>query len=125
MLVGLPAKEVFQVASVRYITGLSHGNPVIYYRQRRGTSIEQPVNFDSAIPLSAKTEPHQRPQASDEGYASVLGDYNPIHVSLTCSSYTNLAGTITHEMFSSAEVRSLVQTWAAQNRIAGVRSFFV
>ena len=59
-MVGLPAKEVFQVASVRYITGLSHGNPVIYYRQRRGTSIEPPVNFDRAIPLNAKTEPFTR-----------------------------------------------------------------
>jgi len=59
-LVGLPAKQVFQVASVRYITGLSYGNPVIYYRQRRGTSIEQPVNFDSAIPLNAKPEPFTR-----------------------------------------------------------------
>ncbi|PUU81782.1 fatty acid synthase beta subunit dehydratase [Tuber borchii] len=123
VLVELPTKEVIQVASVQYIAGQSHGNPVIDYLQRHGTSIEQPVNFDNAIPLNAKTELLIRAPASNEGYARVSGDYNPIHVSRTFSSYANLAGTITHGMFSSAAVRSLVETWAAENNIARVRSF--
>ena len=123
VLVELPTKEIIQVASVEYITGQSHGNPVIDYLQRRGTSIEQPVTFDNAIPLNAKTELLIRAPASNEGYARVSGDFNPIHVSKTFSSYANLAGTITHGMFSSAAVRSLVETWAAENNIARVRSF--
>lgn len=60
-----------------------------------------------------KTELLIRASASNEGYACVWGGYNPIGVSPTFSSYANLAGTITHRMFSSAAVRSLVGTWAA------------
>src|SRR5207237_9210286 len=88
VLVELPTKEVIQVASVEYITGQSHGNPVVDYLQRHGTSIDQPVNFDNAIPLNAKTELLIRAPASNEGYARVSGDYNPIHVSRTFSSYS-------------------------------------
>lgn len=123
VLIELPTKEVIQVASVEYNAGQSHGNPVIDYLQRHGSSIEQPVNFDNAIPLNAKTQLIIRAPASNEGYARVSGDYNPIHVSRTFSKYANLAGTITHGMFSSAAVRSLVETWAAENNIGRVRSF--
>ena len=53
-----------------------------------------------------------RAPASNETYARVSGDYNPIHVSRVFSSYANLPGTITHGMYSSAAVRSFVETWA-------------
>jgi fatty acid synthase subunit beta len=123
VLLELPSKEVIQVASVDYSAGQSHGNPVIDYLERHGTSIEQPVHFDNAIPLHGKTELVIRAPSSNEGYARVSGDYNPIHVSRTFASYANLKGTITHGMFSSAAVRSLVETWAAENNIGRVRSF--
>ncbi|KAL7270274.1 beta subunit of fatty acid synthetase [Rhizina undulata] len=123
VLLELPTKEIIQVASVEYSAGESHGNPVIDYLQRHGSSIEQPVNFDNAIPLNAKTQLVIRAPASNEGYARVSGDYNPIHVSRTFSKYANLKGTITHGMFTSAAVRSLVETWAAENNIGRVRSF--
>ncbi|KAI9820362.1 MAG: beta subunit of fatty acid synthetase [Pycnora praestabilis] len=123
VLLELPTKEVIQVASVEYEAGTSHGNPVIDYLQRYGSSIEQPVNFENAIPLSGKTPLVLRAPASNETYARVSGDYNPIHVSRVFSSYANLPGTITHGMYSSAAVRSLVETWAAENHIGRVRSF--
>jgi fatty acid synthase subunit beta len=123
VLLELPTKEVIQVASVEYDAGTSHGNPVVDYLQRNGQSIEQPVNFENAIPLSGKTPLSLRAPASNETYARVSGDYNPIHVSRIFSSYANLPGTITHGMYSSAAVRSLVETWAADNNIGRVRSF--
>lgn len=123
VLLELPTKEIIQVASVEYDAGTSHGNPVIDYLQRNGSSIEQPVNFENAIPLSGKTPLVLRAPASNETYARVSGDYNPIHVSRIFSSYANLPGTITHGMYSSAAVRSLVETWAAENNIGRVRSF--
>ena len=123
VLVELASKEVIQVASVEYDAGLSHGNPVVDYLQRQGQSIEQPVNFENAIPLSGKTPLNLRAPASNETYARVSGDYNPIHVSRIFASYANLPGTITHGMYSSAAVRSLVETWAAENNIGRVRSF--
>jgi fatty acid synthase subunit beta len=123
VLLELPTKEVIQVASVEYDAGASHGNPVVDYLQRNGQSIEQPVNFENAIPLSGKTPLSLRAPASNETYARVSGDFNPIHVSRIFSSYANLPGTITHGMYSSAAVRSLVETWAADNNIGRVRSF--
>ena len=123
VLLELPTKEIIQVASVDYLAGPSQGNPVIDYLQRYGTSIEQPVTFENPIPLSGKTPLVLKAPASNETYARVSGDYNPIHVSRVFSSYANLPGTITHGMYSSAAVRSLVETWAAENNIGRVRSF--
>lgn len=123
VLLELPTKEVIQVASVDYDAGLSHGNPVTDYLQRYGTSIEQPVIFENPIPLSGKTPLVLRAPSSNETYARVSGDFNPIHVSRVFSSYANLPGTITHGMYSSAAVRSLVETWAAENNVGRVRSF--
>ena len=124
VLLELPTKETIQVASVDYQAGVSHGNPVIDYLKRYGSSIEQPVNFENPIPLSGKTPLVLRAPSSNEPYARVSGDYNPIHVSRVFSSYANLPGTITHGMYSSAAVRSLVETWAAENNVGRVRSFF-
>ena len=123
VLLELPTKEVIQVASVDYQADMSRGNPVIDYLQRHGSSIEQPVNFENPIPLSGKTPLILRAPASNEPYARVSGDYNPIHVSRVFASYANLPGTITHGMYSSAAVRSLVETWAAENNVGRVRSF--
>ncbi|CCU77620.1 fatty acid synthase [Blumeria hordei DH14] len=123
VLLELPTKEIIQVASVEYEASASYGNPVVDYLQRHGSSIEQPVNFENAIPLSGKTPLKIRAPASNETYARVSGDYNPIHVSRIFSSYAGLPGTITHGMYSSAAVRSLVETWAAENHIGRVRSF--
>ncbi|MCJ1306830.1 beta subunit of fatty acid synthetase [Agyrium rufum] len=123
VMLELSTKEVIQVAAVDYDAGVSHGNPVIDYLQRHGKSIEQPVNFENAIPLSGKTPLTLKAPASNETYARVSGDYNPIHVSRVFSTYANLPGTITHGMYSSAAVRSLVETWAAENHIGRVRSF--
>ncbi|KAK0643318.1 acyl transferase domain-containing protein [Cercophora newfieldiana] len=123
VLLELPTKEIIQVATVDYEAGESHGNPVIDYLQRHGSSIEQPVNFENPIPLHGKAPLQLRAPASNETYARVSGDYNPIHVSRVFSAYANLPGTITHGMYSSASVRSLVETWAAENNVGRVRSF--
>lgn len=123
VLLELPTKEVIQIASVDYEAGASHGNPVLDYLQRNGSATDQPVHFENAIPLNGKTPLTLKAPASNETYARVSGDYNPIHVSRVFSSYANLPGTITHGMYSSAAVRSLVETWAAENHIGRVRSF--
>jgi fatty acid synthase subunit beta, fungi type len=123
VLLELPTKEIIQVASVEYEAGLSHGNPVIDYLERHGSPLDQQFNFENPIPLSGKTPLQLRAPASNENYAKVSGDYNPIHVSRVFASYANLPGTITHGMYSSAAVRSLVEAWAAENNVGRVRSF--
>jgi len=119
----LPSKEIIQVASVEYEAGTSYGNPVLDYLQRNGEALDQPVNFENPIPLNGKTPLVLKAPSSNETYARVSGDYNPIHVSRVFSKYANLPGTITHGMYSSAAVRSLVETWAAENNVGRVRSF--
>ncbi|KAJ2906352.1 putative fatty acid synthase beta subunit dehydratase protein [Zalerion maritima] len=123
VLVEKPTKEIERIANVDYEAGASHGNPVIDYLERNGSAIEQPVQFENAIPLSGKSPLQLKAPASNETYARVSGDYNPIHVSRVFASYASLPGTITHGMYSSAAVRSLVETWAAENNIGRVRSF--
>lgn len=123
VLLELPTKEVIQVASVNYEAGVSNGNPVIDYLERQGSLLDQPLNFENAIPLHGRTPLQLYAPASNETYARISGDYNPIHVSRVFASYTNLPGTITHGMYSSAAARSLVETWAAENNIGRVRSF--
>ncbi|KAK5998239.1 Fatty acid synthase subunit beta [Cladobotryum mycophilum] len=123
VLLELPTKEVIQVASVEYEAFESHGNPVIDFLERNGSLLDQPINFENAIPLSGKAPLQLRAPASNETYARVSGDYNPIHVSRVFSTYANLPGTITHGMYTSAAVRSLIETWAAENNIGRVRSF--
>ena len=119
----LPSKEIVQVASVEYEAGASYGNPVLDYLQRNGEALDQPVHFENAIPLNGKTPLLLKAPSSNETYARVSGDYNPIHVSRVFSKYAKLPGTITHGMYSSAAVRSLVETWAAENNVGRVRSF--
>lgn len=122
VLLELPSKEIIQIGAVEYEAGESHGNPVIDYLQRNGKTIEQPVNFENAIPLNSGELTLKSP-SSNEPYAIVSGDYNPIHVSRIFSTYANLPGTITHGMYSSAAVRSLVEVWAAENIVSRVRAF--
>ena len=121
----LPTKEVIKVANVEYEAGTSYGNPVLDYLTRTGVTLDQPINFENPIPLHGKTPLSLKAPASNETYARVSGDYNPIHVSRVFSKYANLPGTITHGMYSSAAVRSLVETWAAENNVGRVRSYSV
>ncbi|EAT90379.2 hypothetical protein SNOG_02167 [Parastagonospora nodorum SN15] len=116
VLLELPTKEIITIASVNYQSGTAFGNPVMDYLQRNGAAIDQAVLFENPIPLHGKTPLSLKAPASNENYARVSGDYNPIHVSRVFASYANLPGTITHGMYSSAAVRSLVETWAAEKQ---------
>lgn len=122
VLLELPTKEIIQIGSVDYEAGESHGNPVVDYLTRNGTTIEQSVKFENSIPI---TSVEARAPGTNEPYAVVSGDYNPIHVSRVFSRYANLPGTITHGMYSSAAVRAIVESWAADSASHRVRAFSV
>lgn len=107
----LPTMEVKKVATVEYEAGDSFGNPVVEYLTRNGKPIEQPVLFENHIPLAKAL--YTKSPGSNESYATVSGDFNPIHVSKVFSRYADLPNTITHGMFTSASIRSLVEMYAA------------
>lgn len=74
-----------------------------------------PPSVDECNSSSRKIELLLEALASSGGNTRVSGDHNPIHVSVTFSSYANLTGTATHRMFSSGAVRSLVEASAVAN----------
>ncbi|CAK7910767.1 fatty acid synthase subunit beta [[Candida] anglica] len=123
VFVELPTKEVIQIGSIEYEAGKSFGNPVTDYLSRNGTTIEEAIKFENVIPISSGEELTSKAPGTNEPYAKVSGDYNPIHVSRVFASYAKLPGTITHGMYSSASIRSLVEEWAANNVASRVRAF--
>ncbi|ABN68335.2 Fatty acid synthase subunit beta Includes: 3-hydroxypalmitoyl-[acyl-carrier-protein] dehydratase; Enoyl-[acyl-carrier-protein] reductase [NADH]; [Acyl-carrier-protein] acetyltransferase; [Acyl-carrier-protein] malonyltransferase; S-acyl fatty acid synthas [Scheffersomyces stipitis CBS 6054] len=119
----LPTKEVIQVGTIEYEAAKSYGNPVTDYFARNGKTIEEAVKFENVIPLSSGEELTSKAPGTNEPYAIVSGDYNPIHVSRVFAAYAKLPGTITHGMYSSASIRGLVEEWAANNVASRVRAF--
>lgn len=119
----LPTKEVIQIGSVNYEAGVTLGNPVTDYFTRNGNTIEQAIKFENVIPLSSGEELTSKAPSTNEPYAKVSGDYNPIHVSRVFAAYAKLPGTITHGMYSSGSIRSLVEEWAANSIASRVRAF--
>lgn len=123
VLLELPTKEVIEVARVDFSARETYGNPVLDYLNRFGTAIEQPLFFEFPISLHGSTKLSLRTPSSNEPYARISSDYNPIHVSEVFSSYVGLPGTITHGMYTSAAVRGLIEIWAAENVVSRVRKF--
>lgn len=116
----LPTTENVEIGVVDYEAGESYGNPVVEYLKRNGSTLEQKVNLENAIPIAVLDL--QSP-STNEPYAEVSGDLNPIHVSRHFANYADLPGTITHGMYSSAAVRGLIENWAADSVSARVRGF--
>ncbi|KAL1917786.1 uncharacterized protein VTP21DRAFT_3620 [Calcarisporiella thermophila] len=125
----ISTKEIVQVATVEYEAGESHGNPVMEYLRRHGVQIEQPVHFEnggySVMPDMSIFSSAVHAPASNEPYARVSGDLNPIHVNPYFADLANLPGTITHGMWTSASTRKFVEIFAADNRPPRVTAYDV
>jgi len=111
------------IAYVKYEAGLSYGNPVIDYLEHHGSLLEQRHMFDQPVPLTRSGSLSLEVPDSNDLYARVSGDFNPIHVSRIFSRYAGYAGTVTHGMYISAVVRGLVETLVAENDIQLMKSF--
>ncbi|KAF7722190.1 3-oxoacyl-[acyl-carrier-protein] synthase [Apophysomyces ossiformis] len=115
----LSTKEFVQIGKVEYEAGESHGNPVIEYLKRHGQEIEQAHFFEnggySVMPTQSSYTSVVHAPASNEPYANVSGDFNPIHVNPYFADLALLPGTITHGMWTSASTRKFVEIFAADN----------
>ncbi|KAI1392857.1 fatty acid synthase beta subunit [Hypoxylon trugodes] len=122
-------KELVRVGTVNYVSeGPSRGNPVLEYLTRNGSKLDQPVYFKHPTPIRnhhSKAPLEIEAPVSNENYARVSGDFNPVHVSRVFCKYVNLPGTITHGMYTSGAVRSLVETWATENHPNRMRDYNV
>lgn len=124
ILLELPTKEIKQIGEVDYEAAESYGNPVLDYLSRNGTSIEETKLFDAPITIASSESINSiHLPGSNEPYALVSGDYNPIHVSPIFAKYANLPGTITHGMYTSASVRALVELWGADNVAERIKAY--
>ncbi|KAI1205462.1 fatty acid synthase beta subunit [Annulohypoxylon truncatum] len=123
------SKELIRVGTVEYTSdGPSRGNPVLEYLARNGSKLDQPVYLKHPIPIQNnhnKAPLEIEAPVSNENYARVSGDFNPVHVSRVFSQYVNLPGTITHGMYTSGAVRSIVETWATENHANRMRDYQV
>jgi fatty acid synthase subunit alpha len=112
-------KEIIEIAKIEYESGESHGNPVIEYLKRNAQEIEQAHFFEnggySVMPSQSTYSSVVHAPASNEPYANVSGDFNPIHVNPYFADLALLPGTITHGMWTSASTRKFVEIFAADN----------
>ena len=115
--------EPHQVALVDYHAINPYRNPVLEYLSRHGHPIERPVLFQNPVSLLSEGAVTINIPASNEQYAKLSGDHNPIHVSNTLSRYAELPGTITHGMHTSALVRGLIERWLCASDIGCFKSF--
>jgi len=115
----ISTKEHVEIATVQYFNEEETlGNPVLAYLKRTGTPIEQAVHFEnggySVMPEGSFSSEVISP-FSNEPYAKVSGDFNPIHVNPYFADLAELPGTITHGMWTSASTRKFVEIFAADN----------
>ncbi|KAH6677550.1 fatty acid synthase [Halenospora varia] len=111
--VGLKSKaarrDAAPIASIKYLAGKSSGNPVMEYLIRHGVATVPRRTFPNPVQLGEPGKMVMEMPSSNDLYGAISGDYNPIHVSRSLSRYVSLPGTITHGMYTSARVRSLVE----------------
>ncbi|KAJ3021482.1 3-oxoacyl-[acyl-carrier-protein] synthase [Thoreauomyces humboldtii] len=122
-------REVTEVGKVSYDASSVHGNVVMEYLNRHGSSIEQPIYFESGG-YSLLPDPKLFPAAvtvpvTNHAYATASGDLNPIHTNIYFADLANLPGTITHGMWTSASTRKFVEQHAANNQPERVKAYSV
>lgn len=99
-----------RLGSVEHTATKARANSVLSYLHRKGKPVRPRVMFEAPRPLFEDGDDMiiEMP-SSNELYATVSGDYNPIHVSKTIASYAALPGTITHGMYASGRVRAVIE----------------
>jgi fatty acid synthase subunit beta len=112
ILMRLPSGSTTKIGTVKYSAGVSRSNIVLDYLQRHGSPIQHATPLKNPIAITSEDEAGLvlLAPASNEIYADASGDTNPIHVSPAFAQYANLPGIITHGMWTSAAVRSLLET---------------
>lgn len=112
ILMQLPTGSTTRIGTVKYTAGATRSNAVLDYLNRHGAPTRRSVPLKNPIAITSKNEAALVlvAPASNELYADVSGDTNPIHVSPAFAQYVKLPGTITHGMWTSAAVRNLLET---------------
>ena len=96
------------------------GNPVMNFLHRHGIPARPTRNLD--LP-GWKTSEVRKVRMLDFGreYSDISGDNNPIHVCPIVAGFARLPGPITHGMYTSAVVRSVIEREVADSNLSRFR----
>ncbi|RYP69141.1 hypothetical protein DL771_006235 [Monosporascus sp. 5C6A] len=119
----LPNGTVRQIGSVIMDALNSRGNPVMAFLQRRGKAINGRVPLAHPGWTGVSQRTITAPRKSSPLYATISGDYNPIHVSSVFAAVAGLPGPIIHGMYTAAVCRKVVEELAVSSDVARLRSF--
>ena len=97
-----------QIGLVDFQSGDCVGNPVLDYFQRKGLPTSNTVEFKTPGWSGPSSLEIQMP-ATNQPYAEVSKDFNPIHVSTMFATLAKLPGTLCHGMCTSAIAASSLE----------------
>jgi len=115
--------EMQKIGWVDCPSGVSLSNPVMEFLERKGLPTEPRVMFENAVRLNSKSPTAFKTPESNQAYALASSDYNPIHVSRIFAQYAGLPGPITHGMFTSASVRTILEAVVSNNDLRRMKSW--
>lgn len=114
----LSDSPITRIATVSCAARDCLGDPVLDYLTRKAAT-----SAGAAVPLTEpgwvdESEKEFRVPLTNDRYARLSADTNPIHVAPVFAAYAGLPGTITHGMYTSAVVRAVLQHLAVEEDAA-------
>ena len=97
-----------KIGDVDFAAHSSEGNPVTDYLERKGQRATNRVDLKTSGWTGQSSLEVTMP-SSNESYARLSGDFNPIHVSQIFADWAGLPGTISHGMLTSAVARGAIE----------------
>ncbi|GAB1207340.1 hypothetical protein APSETT445_006055 [Aspergillus pseudonomiae] len=110
------------IGDVHFVCDDCLGNPVSEFLERKGTAQGGRINFGSPGWSGPSSFEIQMP-ASNQDYAEVSQDFNPIHVSTIFANFAQLPGMLSHGMCTSAIVTAVLEHLVLKSDRARLRSF--
>ncbi|PYH43660.1 beta subunit of fatty acid synthase [Aspergillus saccharolyticus JOP 1030-1] len=111
-----------EVGTVNYSCDSCIGNPVLEFLDRRGSLASSEVELKHPGWAGLSSLEVQMPP-SNQPYANMSKDFNPIHVSAIFASLADLPGTLTHGMCTSAVTVAAFEHLALHGNRRRLRSF--
>ncbi|KAF9776597.1 hypothetical protein IL306_005195 [Fusarium sp. DS 682] len=108
------SRELVEIGQISWFS-TSSKNIVAEYLSRHGKPSESLIQFDKPLKLRIDVDSFSTPPDNTH-YAKASGDVNPIHLSQPIASYAGLPGTITHGMYTSAQVQKIVKRQICDER---------
>ncbi|KAJ0416957.1 acyl transferase domain-containing protein [Aspergillus carlsbadensis] len=114
--------EEQRLGTVEFIAEGCTGNPVLDFLERKGKLTETRTDFETTGWDGRSSMDIQMPPSNQE-YAKLSKDFNPIHTSPIFASLAGLSGTICHGMYTSAVAQKVLEHLVLEGDRARLRRF--